>query len=376
MLAIERLRKRSAFTIVELLVTIFIVAVLLAITLPAVQQVREGSRRAQCTGNLRQFGMALHSYWSGFQVTPPAVLWNPPGEPLGMGIVPIGPIDRVAKGIVAPGGHDTIYANWLILLLPSLECEALYHLFEQRQPISHISNAVVRGTTLPLAVCPSDSYNVSGAYYERGPAVSANNNHYARGNYALNMGPDDDCISSVAAVRPCPNGFKITGALLASNSQVWGSGISGVNKSFPPSAISDGLSHTVAVDEIRAGIDPVDPRGVWALGQVGSSVIARHGKFDDAGAPNHLHETGEEIIGCWKLWEKYGKEELRRKGMPCYCLRNPSLEINAQIGSRSMHEGGVDVLLCDGSVRFVADSIDKGAWHAIHTRNGGEDADP
>src|SRR5687767_6712264 len=99
--------QRRAFTLIELLVVIAIIAVLIALLLPAVQQAREAARRTQCKNNLRQFGIALHSYHDSFNVFPPG--W-------------IG----VENGVQTP--HEGVNgAGWGTMILPFVEQSAIYN---------------------------------------------------------------------------------------------------------------------------------------------------------------------------------------------------------------------------------------------------------
>lgn len=360
---------RDAFSLVELLVVIGIIAILSGLLLPAVQSARETSRRASCHNNLKQLGVALANYESARRILPPGVIWSPNGEPLGAGVLPIGVIDRVAKyGTLS---DDTIYSNWVVMLLPQLEEQGLAEQWDRRRPISHAVNASPRATELPVMKCASDGFNSE--HFMRGLWVGLEGNAYARGNYAINVGPDGNCVAGTSTEDgPCVFGFTAAGGdLRTRNSQVWGSGIAGVNKSFRSRDIRDGLSNTVAVDEISAGVDPFDPRGVWSLGQVGSSLMARHGKFADAGGPNPRSFLSEEFIGCTALSQKLGPSWLTAEGMPCN-MRGTSGEANILGASRSSHPGGVNVLCLDGSVHFVVDEIDGDVWHAMHTRAGAE----
>ncbi len=140
-----------------------------------------------------------------------------------------------------------------------------------------------------------------------------------------------------------------------------------------PSAthVSDGLSQTVALDEIRAGINRHDPRGVWALGQVGASAIARHGLASDTGGPNPCFGSGDEIIGCAALIAEAGPTGA--DCMRCFAVGLAG-ETNESTAARSLHPGGVHVLFCDASAAWIADAIDLAVWHALHTRNQAESA--
>lgn len=353
------------FTLIELLIAIAIVGILLAITLVAVMRARETMDRAGCQNNLRQWGLGLANYSAAHLSWPPAVIWEPRGEPLGNGQFPIGVIDRVAtRGDLQ---HDTIHANWAIMLLPYVDQQALAASVSMNRPISDKVNKRVREHILSIAVCPSDPYNHDANLYSRALPAGDDTNRYARGNYAINGGPDNYCLHTVHSDEPCVGGFYIRGTdLMRNNDQAWGSGTAGVNKSFRPADVKDGLSHTVLLDEIRAGVNELDPRGAWALGQIGSSVTARHGKHD-------LHSGDEapadEIVNCAILCEDVGFDRLRREGMMC----NPqNLGVNTRVSARSLHDNGVHVLLCDGAVRYINQSIPVDIWHALHTRDRGD----
>ena len=352
---------RRGFTLIELMVVMGIIALLSAILLPAIQYAREAARRTQCTNNLKQIGTALLAHHDARRAFPSAVVWNPPGEPLGAGLLPIGVIDRVA--LTGDKSADTIYGNWVIALLPFAEEANL--VFNPKRPLSDPSNKL-RETKLPWMLCPTDPY--TDAPFIRG------GDPYARGNYAMNVGPDGNCVSgTVTEEGPCVAGFTAIGTPLeTSNSQVWGSGVGGVNRAFRIAEITDGTSHTIAVVEIRAGLAKMDPRGVWSLGQVGASLIARSGIHGDADHPN---PTGtDDFIGCTELTVALGVGRLQSENMGCNVL-GTSGEANTQAGSRSSHADGVNALMCDGAVRFILDSIAPSIWHGLQTRASGDNHD-
>lgn len=136
--------KHFGMTLVELLVTISIVSVLVAITLPAVQQAREAARRMSCSNNLKQIGLALHSYHDAHRKLPVSI----------------------AAWIL--GANDITQHNgkgWIVGILPHLEQRALYDSLSLGFDGDFLSgggimNPVVRGamqTRVPVLNCPSDS---------------------------------------------------------------------------------------------------------------------------------------------------------------------------------------------------------------------------
>jgi prepilin-type N-terminal cleavage/methylation domain-containing protein/prepilin-type processing-associated H-X9-DG protein len=128
-------RRRSAFTVIELLVVIAIIGVLIALLLPAVQQAREGGRRAQCFNNLKQIGVALHNYTDVHKRLP-------------VGAYYFGPVGSYENGSI------------IVRLLPYLEREALYNAFNfQRPPIDlqrFDDGALIGAKPLGNLTCPSD----------------------------------------------------------------------------------------------------------------------------------------------------------------------------------------------------------------------------
>ncbi|WP_010582063.1 DUF1559 domain-containing protein [Schlesneria paludicola] len=367
---------RPGFTIVELLVAISIIALLLALILPAVQSSRAAARKVSCLNNLRQIGLAFHNYHDQFKSFPPAVVWGgPPGEPIGQGRRPVGIYDRVALGLTTPTDPDRVHANWAVMLLPSFGEGGLWNSFNPALPISAPQNATLRATSIAALKCGEDSFNQ--APFVRDQLAGGSTNRYSRGNYAMNIGPGRGCIFELQS--DCQDGFHVDNPdLMNKNTSLWGSGAGGVNRSIGFQDILIGASNFVMIDEVRAGVSPLDPRGSWALGLVGASLTARHGitlRTEDGAGPNNQDASSDDITGCRAMTDQIGADQLQKLRMPCLYGRPSDIESNAQATSRSMHPGGVHVLTADGSSHFISDSINPDVWYFMHARDSTNQVD-
>ncbi|WP_010583276.1 DUF1559 domain-containing protein [Schlesneria paludicola] len=346
---------RRGFTIVELLVAVSLITLLVGLFLPAIQRSREAARGLQCRNNLKQLGLALHNYHEVHSRLPPAVIWSGRGEPYGAGSFPVGAFDRVAQGISPNSEPDRIYSNWAVSLLPHIDQVNLYNSFDLNLPMDDVTNLSARTTRLSAMLCPSDSFNATP--YERALNVGVLGHTYARGNYGMNVG-GNQCF---AANPRCVNGFQTdSNDFLNTCATVFGSGCGGVNYSFRLRDFTSGLSTFVAIDELRAGISAIDPRGTWSLGMAGASATLINRK-----GPN-TKLLGDGIDSCTALTLQFSQTELDRIGMPC---DHSIIPVNWIASARSMHGGFVNALFLDGSVHALADSIDTNTWIQLHDRN-------
>lgn len=314
---------------------------------------RESSRKRMCEYNLKRIGAGLHVYHETHKTLPPAAFWSYDGLDM----------KEFFWDKVKPRSPEVSQMNWLQMILPALGEQILSQRFDPELQIVHPKNAGARKTEVSQFKCPSDSLNGGDNHYDLiladGTIAS-----FARGNYAINGGGQWIFKSPGVLFNPRPNASHFFYDEAAKHFEFWGTGVAGFNRCFSFDDFQNGLSTTVAVDEIRSGVSAGDIRGAWALGQIGASVSWGHGIVGDSGAPNAVEDDSDDIIDCRMLHKKHGAEWLREQGMPCceHCNQNQ------QAAARSRHEGGVNVLMMDGTVRFVSDTVDRGLWDVMHSR--------
>lgn len=343
-------RGARGISLVEVLVVIGIVSLLAVLIAPALSAAREAARRAKCLSNLRSIGIAMNSYASDHSLFPPASIYSISGIVDG---APPGTHDFSADSLQ----KDGFRSNWVILLLPHLGSESLYEGWNSSSSISAFSNTTTRGISLVSFLCPSDA--IAKTVRFGFPEAS-----WSRGNYALNAGSDPFCMRSKAFGKiSCSNfglpdgvGVEASPSNPTTVAAIWGGGVGGVNKSFAPGSFEKGVSKVVLVEEIRAGSDWKDMRGVWALPTVGGSITFGHGGRPDAHGlgPNSPRRNGDIVQECTS-----------NLAAELPCERN---YLNMRALPRSMHQGLVHVLYADGSAVAIENSIDLEIWTSMHGR--------
>ncbi len=288
----------AGFTLVELLVVITIIGILVSLLLPAVNSARESGRRTQCASNIRQLGLALHAYHTAFGLFPPSAVWR------NNGVLDVSQIESQS------GNSPTKFENWVILILPQLDNANLRNTFVTdaagniSQPIASNatatgpggnaqSNAVAHGTVLPVMLCPSDSYNRLPFNGSASPSTNQLGDGWARGNYGAN-----------GSLGYMNLGYGNPGN--GANTSTWrgrsSCGVMGANVSLRIDDIKDGASNTILLGELRAGVLPQDPRGIWAMSGACPSALWGHGYYGDDNGPNCTSLYADDPCSCSDVW--------------------------------------------------------------------------
>ena len=349
------MKRRRAFTLIELLVVIAIIAVLIALLLPAVQSAREAARRAQCTNNLKQIGLALHNYHSTYdRFAPLAVLM----------VVQTG-------GATSPDQGP----SFLLRIANNIEGGLLYNAFNWTVAAVYggndFINSTVRNATVNTYLCPSEG---SGGVLPAGT------------DYAASYGPQWNW-GDLSQSAPQTGAFAYSTAV-------------------PIAAFTDGTSNTVMVLEVvRGDLSPALYRGDVYDNQTGtlSATMSFPGNLTQlntyrngcsalkaADPGNSAYNSGSNMSTVTKQWgaaHTYwanGRVDIGATSnmaltpnsstpdCASWTIGNLGPAGSGIFAARSFHPGGVNTLFGDGSVKFIKDSINQLTWWAIGTKNGGE----
>lgn len=309
MISITRIDRRMAFTLVELLVVIAIIGILVGLLLPAVQAAREAARRMQCTNNLKQLGLALHNYHDAHK-----------RFPFGSG------------GTTPPSGSPGYSA--VSLMLPYMEQDSLHSTIDFRLPLTASVNSPARLQVVSAFLCPSDKENPQP---QAGGAIN-----YMGNKGSLHWWSDP----------------SQTGIFLHSKSLKFSDIIDGTSNTaaFAERLLTDGNNGIVDLKaDVFLGIgDPNSPDEAIQMCYATDTTNLANQFPLFMGAPwmNGQHTYMHVDVP-------------NRKSCGFYPFK-------ATMPASSRHSGGVNMALCDGSVQFVAQTVDLPTWRAVGTRNGGE----
>ena len=301
---------RKAFTLVELLVVIAIIGILVGLLLPAVQAAREAARRMQCSNNLKQIGLALHTYHDANRSFPP--LW----------VSTAGPSDR---------------ANWITMTLPYIEQGNLNATYDANTSTGGgAGNAFLNKADIAAFRCPSAPQNPPAPY----PTIPAAQFTWALGNYVCNNGLGPMRSVSVAlgiatVVKP---------------------GVFGCNSKIGIRDMTDGTSNTLLVSEVIANASNAT-KSDWRGNLTYPEFCMFHWNYP----PNTTQPDSLRDVLC-----------ISTPRIPCIGIYTAYNNRNIIMSARSTHTGGVQATFGDGSVRFIGQSINLISWQGLGSPNGGE----
>jgi type II secretory pathway pseudopilin PulG len=317
-------------------VVVAIIAVLIALLLPAVQQAREAARRVQCKNNLKQFGLSLHNYYDVFNVFPPGY--------------------RFVAGSPSDAMGTPNYS-----LLPYLEQSNLQQTIDSDIPW-YLLSPTLATQMLPIFVCPSDTATNPTTY----PLLVALNlpvgGTFANSSYGFSLGLEDSlCFGPNLTERP-----------VTSNS-----GVFAFHSKIGIASVLDGTTNTFAIAEAASGLRLCN--GIGCTTPDPNGTTSAQGWLVGGASIEFLYDAGFRYSGGWiSTVEPPNKSPVTDSrymisGGACFDCRSsfeggPHWASNA----RSQHSGGIHILLCDGSARFLSANINLATYRALSTIQGSE----
>jgi prepilin-type N-terminal cleavage/methylation domain-containing protein/prepilin-type processing-associated H-X9-DG protein len=336
-----RQRARGGFTLIELLVVIAIIAVLIALLLPAVQAAREAARRAQCVNNLKQIGLAVHNYHDANLTFPPA-----------------------RKGCC--------WGTWNIFILPYIEQVAAFNAWNSYGDNSGAAgtvdgflryfgtaNRTVANMTISAYLCPSDRGSNS-----NNPVTATMNGVLYQcqfRNYVVNLGNTGiGQLNFPAAANPPTIVFLGAPFYDMGSPQIdipppatYGWAGRNTRNTVGLAAITDGSSGTLMASEVIMSQRNDDLRGFTQWGDATGFMGNIGPNSTSPDVSDWCPPTGTIV------------------SPPLACLGNLNGN-DKYYAPRSRHPGGVNAVMCDGSVKFFKNSINLFVWRGLTTSNGGE----
>lgn len=361
---LNRIRS-TGFTLIELLVVIAIIAVLIALLLPAIQQAREAARRSQCKNNLKQLALAMHNYEGTYGVFPFSSAQHYRDDLMGF----------------SPQAR----------LLPYLDQANLQNLLDFSQHgfkgawNNQLPNPLFEqafATPIAVFLCPTDP--------SPSQTIGFQGHRYGRNNYMMSSGsgrgshydirwrPDGIVFEhSNIRMRDITDGTSNT-VMMSESIRSIGDDMTLPAGTTPPYPYQYTLNGSTGVNSAKLSVPGMEGSGAWSA--FTASVNGENIIFNP-----DLNQVWPELTG----WRGATSNAMRGRGISwahpgsLNCLTNGYTPPNSRIpdivihmngffGPRSFHSGGANVAMCDGSVRFLSQSIDTELHRNLHSRDGGE----
>ncbi len=335
---------RAGFTLVELLVVITIIGILIALLLPAVQAAREAARRAQCTNNLKQLGLGLHNHYEAYQRFPPGAASD--SKPFGIG----------------SGGYGS---SWMVRILAYIEHQDLYEQWQFKtnsgvfnaNNMTAINNLIVSAYACPSSPMKTQWCPQSGAVTSTGtPATNRMAVHY--------MG----ISGAISGLIP---GFTDTSRQVQVNRSglVGFGGLMIVNGQLRFADLTDGSSNVMAISEdgdylVSVNGTKNDWRACMGWGwAIGANSTATPPAF-----------SGDAVWNLSTVRYPINKKTDWVNGGSCSTL-GVCGDCPNNVPINSAHPGGANILLGDGAVRFVSQTVPLDVIARLATRDDGQPVD-
>jgi prepilin-type N-terminal cleavage/methylation domain-containing protein/prepilin-type processing-associated H-X9-DG protein len=327
-------RARRAFTLIELLVVIAIIAILIGLLLPAVQKVREAAARLTCANNLKQVGLAMHSYHGVYSCFPP------------------GYIDSNTSPSSTPDNDMGPGWGWAAYLLPYLEQEPLFRQIDFKQTVGAGVNAQVSQKGLSVFRCPSDPFQQAVPVYDSNFATPIAT--VAHANYVACVGWEESFYAAGGDPQPGPGDDSLSGLYGAS-----GRGAFYRNSNITIAHVTDGLSNTIFVGERSGDHAPVTWTGAVPGGRC-PAWMADTPARPNSPPPGAAYDNAD-------FGEAFVLSHCNATHLP-----NADFPIYDPDTFYSRHTSGANFLLGDGSVRFITGGVNPTTYQALSTIAGGE----
>jgi prepilin-type N-terminal cleavage/methylation domain-containing protein/prepilin-type processing-associated H-X9-DG protein len=338
-------KKEPGFTLIELLVVIGIIAILVALLIPAVQNVRAAAARLQCAQNMKQIGVALHGYhgvYGHFPKAYPRLLGGPSNNPGGWDL-------------------DAPPYGWMYYILPFIEQEALYEQgrgpslgqFWAFEPDALAIVGKTWGTIVPGFLCPSDPRDFAGGIRGADDWLTPTDGYCAMTSYLGMRARDAFDFETGTGDFETGTGLGVFGILPSGALNI------------KIDQITDGTSNTIMAGERPPGVN----RAADRPGEVANNAFGWWADWDS-----------ESLLFALGIPFAYPNSKIDGSGTNCptQAYFSPGDLINCCHGNHywSFHPGGGNWLMCDGSVHFMAYAAGTTIIPAMATIAGGEEIPP